>query len=133
MATYLYEGKAFSPGDEIRCTLTDDRYSDMPGTVVGVQSGGCTVAMTNGEVLYLHPTGMCARCSASSHSPRPRPGPCAGALGSHQLRGSLTGIRLGLRSARPAGLPLQAVSGLLPPATQRNWTAARLGVTLRDQ
>ena len=58
MATYLYEGKAFSPGDEIRCTLTDDRYLDMPGKVVGVRSGGCAVAMTNGEVLHLHPTGM---------------------------------------------------------------------------
>ena len=44
-----------------------------------------------------------------------------------------TGIRLELRSARPAGLPLQAASGLLCPATQRNWVAARLGVTLRDQ
>jgi hypothetical protein len=44
-----------------------------------------------------------------------------------------TGIRLELRSALPAGLPLQAVPGLLPLATQRNWTAARLGVTLRDQ
>ncbi len=45
----------------------------------------------------------------------------------------LTGIRLELRSARPAGLPLQAASGLLPSGTQRNWTADRLGVTLRDQ
>ena len=44
-----------------------------------------------------------------------------------------TGIRLELRSARPAGLQLQAASGLLPPATQRNWVAARLGVTLRDR
>ena len=47
--------------------------------------------------------------------------------------GAPTGIRLELRSARPAGLPLQAASGLLCPATQRNWVAARLGVTLRDQ
>ena len=45
----------------------------------------------------------------------------------------VTGIRLELRSARPAGLQLQAASGLLPPATQRNWVAARLGVTLRDR
>jgi hypothetical protein len=45
----------------------------------------------------------------------------------------VTGIRLELRSALPAGLPLQAVRGLLPFATQRNWTAVRLGVTLRDQ
>jgi len=44
-----------------------------------------------------------------------------------------TGIRLELRSARPAGLPLQAASGRLRPTTQRNWVAARLGVTLRDQ
>ena len=47
--------------------------------------------------------------------------------------GRPTGIRLELRSARPAGLQLQAASGLLPPATQRNWVAARLGVTLRDR
>ena len=47
--------------------------------------------------------------------------------------GTATGIRLELRSARPAGLPLQAASGLLRPGTQRNWMAARLGVTLRDQ
>ena len=50
-----------------------------------------------------------------------------------QLSGDRTGIRLELRSARPAGLPLQAASGLLCPATQRNLVAARLGVTLRDQ
>jgi hypothetical protein len=50
-----------------------------------------------------------------------------------QRRRELTGIRLELRSALPAGLPLRAVPGLLSLATQRNWTAARLGVTLRDQ
>ena len=57
----------------------------------------------------------------------------AARLEARQLHRGTTGIRLELRSARPAGLQLQAASGLLPPATQRNWVAARLGVTLRDQ
>src|SRR6266496_1082047 len=49
------------------------------------------------------------------------------AIGHRWVRGWSTGIRLELRSARPAGLPLQAASGLLRPATQRDWMAARLG------
>jgi hypothetical protein len=56
--TYLYEEQAFSPGDEIRCTLPDDEFTDMAGTVVSVRPGGCALAMNNGRSLLLHPTAM---------------------------------------------------------------------------
>jgi hypothetical protein len=58
MTTYVYEGQAFSPGDEIRCTLLDDEFTDVAGRVVGVKTGGCLLAMNNGKSLMLHPTAM---------------------------------------------------------------------------
>ena len=56
MSAYFYDGHVYSPDDSILCTLSDDEFTEMAGTVIGVRSGGCVLSMANDKRLALNAT-----------------------------------------------------------------------------